>query len=83
MFRDDGTTGNPTVEINADNDVNVRDKPTLRTIIVTNFDDPAQDLGKEFAFQVRVSNREGETLGSIARYVFSATPERPVAAPRV
>ena len=83
LFRDDGASGNPTIEINSDNDVNVRDKPTLRTVIVSNFADPASDLGKEFAFQVRVTNREGETQGAIARYTFSATPDKPGSVPVV
>lgn len=81
LFRDDGATGNPTKEINVDNDVSVRDKPTLRTLIVNNFDNPSQSLGKEFAFQVSAFNREGETRGSIARYIFSKTPEKPTTAP--
>ena len=30
VFRDDGVTGDPTVEINSDNDIDIRNKPTLR-----------------------------------------------------
>ena len=33
VFRDDGITGIPLIEINSDNDLNVRNKPTLRTVV--------------------------------------------------
>ena len=61
VFRDDGVSQNPTIEINSDNDAEVRGKPTLRTL-VADFD-PA-DLGTKYTFHVRVYNREGETIGT-------------------
>ena len=74
LFRDDGITGDPSVEINSPNDAQVRDKPTLRSHIV-NFD--PSDLGTKFTFHVRVYNREGETVGTAVSYLFSTTPEKP------
>ena len=58
VFRDDGLTSAPSIEINSANDINVRDKPTLRTLVAL-FD--SADLGSKFAFHVRTYNREGET----------------------
>lgn len=34
LFRDDGVTGDPTIEINTDNDPSVRNIPTLRSLLV-------------------------------------------------
>lgn len=47
LFRDDGVSGDPTIEINTDNDAAIRGKPTLRTAIA-NFNQA--DLGTKFAF---------------------------------
>ena len=47
LFRDDGSSGDPTIEINMNDDVNIRDKPTLRTA-VANFD--SAQLGIKYAF---------------------------------
>ena len=80
LFRDDGVSGDPTIEINSDNDVEIRGKPTLRTAIA-NFD--SGDLGTKYAFQVRVYNREGETLGTLVSYLFSTIPDKPSTGPEV
>ena len=73
-------TGEPTIEINSDNDINIRDKPTLRTAVV-NFD--PSDLGTKYAFQVKVYNREGVTAGTVVSYLFSTTPSKPSESPEI
>jgi hypothetical protein len=74
LFRDDGVTGDPTIEINSDNDIAIRNKPTLRSAIAS-FD--TADLGTKYTFQVRVYNREGETISNSISYLFSTTPDKP------
>lgn len=49
LFRDDGTTMNPSIEVNIPNDPAVRNIPTLRTVIATF---PNADLGKKFTFKL-------------------------------
>ena len=78
VFRDDGLTSVPSIEINSPSDINVRNKPTLRTLEA--LFDPA-DLGTKFAFHVRAYNREGETQGTNASYLFSTTPDKPTQSP--
>ena len=80
LFRDDGVSGVPSIEINVDNDPDIRNKPTLRRAVAAF--DPA-NLGTKYAFQVRVYNREGETGGTVASYLFSTTPSKPIDSPRV
>ena len=80
LYRDDGLTGSPTIEINSDNDIDIRNKPTLRSAIAL-FD--LVDLGTSYSFLVRVYNREGETDGTVATYLFSTTPDAPIEPPRI
>jgi hypothetical protein len=47
VFRDDGITMTPTIEVNMNNDPDVRDIPTLRTVKV---DLNAIDLGTTYTF---------------------------------
>ena len=56
LFRDDGITLNPTIEVNVVNDPDIRDIPTLRLATV-NLD--TSDLGERFTYQLRAYNREG------------------------
>ena len=50
VFRDDGSAGAVSTEVNTGSDTNVRDKPTLRSMLITNF--PADGMGKTFTFQI-------------------------------
>ena len=79
MFRDDGITGSATTEVNTSTDTNVRDKPTLRSLLITEF--PADGLGKTFTFQVQVFNVVGSTLSNTATYVLAGIPSTPVVGP--
>lgn len=47
LFRDDGVTKVPTIEINSDNDASVRNIPTLRSVVVQLSE---SDRGKKFTF---------------------------------
>lgn len=57
VFMDDGNGGVLVNEMNAPNDVNVRNMPTLRKLVVTNF--PANSGGQSFRFKITAFNREG------------------------
>lgn len=48
VFRNDGANGEITTEVNINFDTNVRDKPTLRRMVITNL--PANSVGKLFSF---------------------------------
>jgi hypothetical protein len=54
VFRNDGTSTSITVEANAPSDTNVRDRPTLRQLLVTNF--PVGSTGMTFTFAVQAIN---------------------------
>jgi hypothetical protein len=80
LFRDDGSTQVPSIEINLDDDPSVRNIPTLRQVVAQL--DPS-DLGKKFTFQLKVFNREGSTSSPLVAYFFSTTPDAPTAGPVV
>lgn len=48
VFRNNGENGEINTEVNTDYDTNVRDKPTLRQMVVTNL--PANSVGKSISF---------------------------------
>lgn len=55
-MRDDGFTGNPNIEVNSVNDINIRNIPTLRDVNVVL---DIATKGKMYTFQLFVLNREG------------------------
>lgn len=50
VFRNDGNNGAITIEVNQDDDTNIRDKPSLRSMVITNF--PVDPVGLTFMYQV-------------------------------
>ena len=79
LKRDDGFSGQPLIEVNAENDPAVRNLPTLRSVTATMLQ---ADLGKTFTFQLFAENREtGYASSEPIRFLFSIEPETPSAAP--
>lgn len=58
LFRDDGATEIPNIEVNAVNDPLVRNIPTLREVEVALNN---ADLGKWYKYEIRAYNSEGFT----------------------
>lgn len=78
LFRDNGVTMNPIIEVNSPSDPAVRDIPTLRTVSVTL---PNADLGKKFTFKLTAYNVEGNTYVTGACFMFAIVPPQPIAGP--
>jgi hypothetical protein len=58
LFRDDGTTEIPSIEVNTPNDPLVRNIPTLQEVSVTLL---SSELGLWYTYQLFVFNSEGQT----------------------
>jgi len=58
VFRDQGDEGTPSIEVNSNDDSDVRGIPTLSKLLVTNL--PASKEGEFVRFSVRAFNREGQ-----------------------
>ena len=54
VFRDDGNAGSIDIEANASSDTNVRNRPTLDSLTITNF--PVSSTGLTFSFKVVAFN---------------------------
>jgi hypothetical protein len=54
VFRNDGENGSITTEVNSDQDTNIRDKPTLRQMVITNY--PTDARGNTFMYQIEAFN---------------------------
>jgi hypothetical protein len=72
LFRDDGITKNPIIEVNSINDPTVRNIPTLRQVSVTLAN---SDLGKTFTYVLYVFNREGSIMSEYVCYLFATIPD--------
>lgn len=81
VFRDDGNGGDLIQEVNSVNDVAVRNMPTLRKLLVSNF--PANSGGKPFRFKVTAYNREGQTDSAISSYLLAGVPITPPTSPQL
>lgn len=71
LMRDDGLSGEPTIEVNTANDPMVRNMPTLRTVDV---ELPETSLGRHFTFSLFAENREGQVKSLPVTYLFAAVP---------
>ena len=78
VFRDDGASGPITTEVNSDSDTNVRDKPTLRELIITNYE--SADVGKTFVYQIQAFNVVRSSLSDTSSYIFGSVPPAPTQA---
>ena len=54
VYRNDGEDGPINVEVNSEFDSNIRGKPSLREVKITN--DPENALGKLFSYQIEAFN---------------------------
>ena len=79
VYRNDGQNGQIDTEVNSPNDSNVRDKPTLRQLTITDY--PSSPLGKSFQYQVKAFNIVGASLSNTASYVFAAVAPAPTTGP--
>jgi hypothetical protein len=65
--------------VNSAADSNVRNKPTLRSLLITNY--PSSSVGKTFTYQVKVWNAVGSSLSDTASYVLAGIPSTPATGP--
>lgn len=81
VYRDDGYGGDITTEVNLVNDLAVRNMPTLRKLLVTNF--PSNMGGKPFRFKIVSYNREGQTDSGISSFLLAGVPSTPTLSPQM
>jgi titin len=67
------------VEVNSDNDANIRDQPDLLEATVTYYD--AASTGLEFKYRVEAINAIGGTIGTSVSYILATIPSAPSLAP--
>ena len=79
IYRNDGEGGAIEIEVNTDNDSNIRNKPTLRQTTVTNF--PAEALGKTFFYQIEAFNVVRSSKSFTASYLMAAVAPAPLVGP--
>lgn len=80
LFRDDGITEIPSIEVNSVNDPLIRNIPTLRQVEVQLGN---ANLGKWFKYEVRAFNSEGMISAQSVRLLFAIEPSKPSQAPVV
>lgn len=75
VFRNDGLSQLISIEANADLDTNVRDRPTLRTLLITNF--PANSAGMTFTFAVQAFNEIASSWSDSSSFILAGRPQPP------
>jgi|LauGreDrversion4_2_1035121.scaffolds.fasta_scaffold900807_2 hypothetical protein len=80
LMRDDGISGNPSIEVNSANDINIRNIPTLRDVNVVL---DVATKGSMYTFKLFVSNREGTTSSSEISFLYASNPETPTNSPQL
>lgn len=78
LFRDDGLSEIPSIEVNTVSDPLVRNIPTLRQVEVAL---SSADLGKRFKYELRVYNSEGSASAQSVRLLFAIEPPKPSQGP--
>jgi hypothetical protein len=79
-MRDNGFTGNPNIEVNSVNDINIRNIPTLRDVNVVL---DVATKGNRYTFQLFVSNREGTAQSPEISFLYASNPETPSTPPQL
>lgn len=80
FMKENGALESTIIEVNVDNDLQVRNRPGLNTFVITKFS--ASDLGKSFNIFLRAFTREGEHLDSDrATILLADVPDKPPTAP--
>lgn len=80
VFRNDGEGGDIITEVNSDQDTNIRDNPTLRQMVITNY--PVDALGKTFMYQIEAFNVVQSYKSATASYQLAAVPPAPTTGPQ-
>ena len=75
IFRDDSVGGDVIVEVNEDNDTEIRDNSILRQATISNF--PVDTVGNFFRFKMRVYNREGSSESALVTFLNAGPPDKP------
>jgi hypothetical protein len=68
-------------EVNAPNDINVRDLPSLNELAVTFF--PENSVGRSFRFQIKVWTTQREALSAVNFIELASIPGKPPAVPQI
>jgi len=79
VFRDDGNGGEVSIEVNTDDDLDVRGNSVLKQVTATNFQ--AGDEGLYFRFKIRAFNREGYVDSTLLKVLNAGRPSVPTASP--
>jgi hypothetical protein len=79
VFRDDGNDSEAIYEVNQTNDSNIRDRPELFEMTVTDY--PATPTGKIFKYRVQVFNEEGNSHSETMSYLLAGKPSKPPTTP--
>lgn len=85
LYRSDPAQADPAggtevfVEVNSDNDSNIRNQPDLLEATVTFYD--ASSTGLYFKYYVEAINAIGGTVGTTAEYILATIPSAPSLAP--
>jgi hypothetical protein len=79
VFRNDGLGGTSWTEVNVAMDSNVRDRPDLLNMSVTNF--PASSAGNTFNFMVIAFNEMGQLQSDTGSYILASVPAPPTSGP--
>ncbi len=69
---DDGNSGTVTNEVNLVNDPAIRNIPTLRSAVITNF--PAATEGNMFRFMITAFNKEGSCNSLLSSILYAGVP---------
>lgn len=79
LYMDDGLNGT-LVEVNVDNDPDIRDQPTLRSATITTL--APSDIGTDYSLQLKVQTVMGWYESDIVSITFATIPEAPSTAPQ-
>lgn len=83
VFVDDGSGDGEFVEANVDNDISVRNIPSMSTATITRNVDQADSLGKVFRIKVRAFNPAGYIDSPIIGVRLSVVPSQPPAPTKI
>ena len=75
IFRDDAQGSDVTIEVNEDDDPNIRNDPVLKQATITSF--PTDTVGSFFRFKMRVFNREGSSESALITLLNAGPPDAP------
>lgn len=76
VFRNDGSASSINIEANGDNDTNVRNRPTLDKLTITNFP-VSTSTGLTFSFKVIAYNAVQSTDSDSVSYILASVPKAP------